>query len=105
MSTDEFAQRCKTATDCLPSARYREHLERLHRDMLCDLRRLADENAKLLNGKSVHPAPAQRPLSDERAEFEAWWEQFKAEHEEWRLADSHALRWAAWQARAQKGTT
>lgn len=41
---------------------------------------------------------------DERAEFEAWWEQFAAEHEDWRFADSHALRWQAWQARASKGT-
>lgn len=34
MTIDDFAQRCKTATDCLPEARYRGHLERLHKDML-----------------------------------------------------------------------
>ena len=46
MSTD-FAQRCKTATDCLPKARYRGHLERLHEDMLGEIERLTTENEAL----------------------------------------------------------
>lgn len=32
--------------------------------------------------------------------FEDWWEQFSAEHEDWRYADSEALRKAAFQAGA-----
>ena len=32
--------------------------------------------------------------------FEEWWEQFSAEHEEWRFADSEALRKAAYEAGA-----
>ena len=32
--------------------------------------------------------------------FEEWWEQFSAEHEEWRFADSEALRKAAYKAGA-----
>jgi hypothetical protein len=34
----------------------------------------------------------------QREEFEAWWEEFSSAHDEWRFADSAALRWAAWQA-------
>ncbi|KAA0910633.1 hypothetical protein [Pusillimonas sp. ANT_WB101] len=34
----------------------------------------------------------------ERADFEAWREQFKAEHGEWYYGDSDALRFQAWQA-------
>lgn len=30
--------------------------------------------------------------------FEDWWEQFSAEHEDWRYADSEALRKAAFKA-------
>lgn len=45
-------------------------------------------------------APTEPVAVGEREQFEAWWEQFAAEHEEWRFADSHALRWQAWQARA-----
>lgn len=32
--------------------------------------------------------------------FEDWWEQFSAEHEDWRYADSEALRKAAFKAGA-----
>ena len=32
--------------------------------------------------------------------FEEWWEQFSAEHEDWRYADSEALRKAAFKAGA-----
>ena len=32
--------------------------------------------------------------------FEDWWEQFSAEHEDWRYADSEALRKAAYKAGA-----
>lgn len=34
----------------------------------------------------------------QREEFDAWWEEFSSTHEEWKYADSSALRWAAWQA-------
>jgi hypothetical protein len=33
-----------------------------------------------------------------RIEFEAWWEQFKSEHEEWKWADREALLFQAWQS-------
>lgn len=47
------------------------------------------------------PSPAvAQPVADERAEFDKWWNQFCAEHDEWQYADACALRWAAWQARA-----
>ena len=36
--------------------------------------------------------------NESRAAFEAWWEEFTAEHDEWQYADSAALRLAAWQA-------
>jgi hypothetical protein len=39
----------------------------------------------------------------EREAFEAWWDGFIDEHEEWRYADSAALRWQAWKARASLG--
>ena len=41
-----------------------------------------------------------QPATDtaQRAEFDAWWEEFSSTHEEWKYADSSALRWAAWQA-------
>lgn len=35
-----LASRCKLATDCLPPAEYRTRLERLHDDMLAEIRRL-----------------------------------------------------------------
>lgn len=44
--------------------------------------------------------PQPSPVADEREAFEAWWGQFAAEHDDWRFADSDALRWQAWQARA-----
>lgn len=37
----------------------------------------------------------------QREEFEAWWEEFSSAHEDWRFADSDALRWATWQAAKQ----
>lgn len=37
----------------------------------------------------------------QREEFEAWWEEFSSAHEDWRFADSDALRWATWQAAQQ----
>jgi hypothetical protein len=37
-------------------------------------------------------------MDKQREEFEAWWEEFSSAHDEWRFADSAALRWAAWQA-------
>lgn len=33
-----------------------------------------------------------------RKQFEAWWDNFSSAHEDWRFADSEALRWQAWQA-------
>ena len=44
------------------------------------------------------PTPSQS--IDERKEFEDWLEDFKAQHEEWQYADSEAMYFAAWQARA-----
>ena len=34
----------------------------------------------------------------QREAFEAWWGEFSSAHEDWKYADSAALRWAAWQA-------
>ena len=34
----------------------------------------------------------------QREDFEAWWGEFSSAHEDWKYADSAALRWAAWQA-------
>lgn len=34
-------------------------------------------------------------MTAEREAFDDWWEQFKVEHEDWRFADSSALRLAA----------
>jgi len=31
-------------------------------------------------------------------EFEAWWDEFMSNHEDWKYADSEALRFQAWQA-------
>ena len=36
--------------------------------------------------------------NESRTAFEAWWEDFKSEHDEWQYADSDALRLEAWQA-------
>lgn len=37
-------------------------------------------------------------LMTQREAFEAWWGEFSSAHEDWKYADSAALRWAAWQA-------
>lgn len=37
----------------------------------------------------------------QREAFEAWWEEFSSAHEDWRFADSDALRWATWRAAKQ----
>ena len=33
-----------------------------------------------------------------RKQFDDWWDEFSSAHEDWRFADSDALRWQAWQA-------
>ena len=33
-----------------------------------------------------------------RKQFDDWWSEFTSAHEDWRFADSDALRWQAWQA-------
>ena len=81
---EEFAMRCKTATDSLPEARYREHLERLHRDMLEALAALSAENAAL------------------KADRDSWIEQCSQRVEDWHKehlmvnalkADAERYRW------------
>ena len=34
----------------------------------------------------------------QREDFEAWWDEFSSANEDWKYADSSALRWAAWKA-------
>jgi len=38
------------------------------------------------------------PVMANREDFEAWWEIFQAEHDEWQFADREAILFAAWQA-------
>lgn len=43
--------------------------------------------------------------NESRAAFDAWWESFKSERDEWKYADSDALRWQAWQASRKEALT
>ena len=40
-------------------------------------------------------------MNELRKEFEAWWEEFKDTHDEWRFADREALLLGAYQAAHQ----
>jgi hypothetical protein len=37
-------------------------------------------------------------MADWNLQFHKWWERFQEEHEEWKMADSNALRYAAYEA-------
>lgn len=37
--------------------------------------------------------------------FEQWWEEFTSAHDEWRFADSDALRKAAWNAATENAAS
>ena len=37
-------------------------------------------------------------MNECRKQFDDWWNEFSSAHEDWRFADSDALRWQAWQA-------
>ena len=42
--------------------------------------------------------PLHEMIGDCRKQFDDWWSEFTSAHEDWRFADSDALRWQAWQA-------
>ena len=42
--------------------------------------------------------PLHEMMGDCRKQFDDWWSEFTSAHEDWRFADSDALRWQAWQA-------
>lgn len=61
----DFANRCTLAANCLPSAEYRTRLERLHDDMLAEIRQL--RHALVRSGKLAEDRLQQ--MRADRAEF------------------------------------
>lgn len=62
--------------------------------------KLADKEIAELRAALAKQAEAAPIVADERAWFDAWWSEFEAAHPDWRYADSYAMRWNVWQARA-----
>ena len=81
----------------LENAKFRDVLE--FYKCFSDSRISSIAKTALLNITTAEEVTHNKPI-DERKEFEDWLEDFKAQHEEWRYADSEAMYFAAWQARA-----
>ena len=81
----------------LENAKFRDVLE--FYKCFSDSRISSIAQTALLNITTAEEVTHNKP-DDERKEFEDWLEDFKAQHEEWQYADSEAMYFAAWQARA-----